>query len=266
MATTVEKFLSKCEEVVKAKPAYKLGASSLTECDCIGMDKYAFRENGVSLQTSGTNYSVRYQVDNLRIITGADDLRVGDAVFKANLPDSTAYSLPARYKPGGNDYTGDLNDYYHIGTVASVSPLRIIHMTSPTSKVDSKIGNWGFAAEWKEKYLKRDDPEPEPEPEPEPQTAVVYAPTGSTVNLRKSPKITAPLVERVPIGSTVKVSDYGDDWCGVVYKWYSGFMQTRFLRFEDDSEPCYTVTISGLTKEEAEALCNEFPGAEVTAG
>ena len=277
MPTTIEKYVAGCKEIVNSKPAYKLGASSLTECDCIGMDKYSFRKNGVKFSTSGTNYSARNQVNNLRVLHSASDLSVGDIVFKAREPGESGYNLPEKYKPGGAQYNGDLLDYYHIGTVESVSPLRIIHMTSPTAKTDTKIGKWGFVAEWKKEFISdspspapEPSPEPEPQPEPEPEpaqmTAVVFAPTGTTVNMRSSPKVTAPLIERVPIGETVDVLEKGDEWSLVKWKWYKGYMKNQFLIFEDTPQNWYTVTISGLTKEQADGLCSEYPNAEVTVG
>lgn len=277
MPTTIKKYVAGCKEIGDAKPAYKNGASSLTECDCIGMDKYSFRKNGVKFSTSGTNYSARNQVNNLRVLHSASDLSVGDIVFKAREPGESGYDLPAKYQPGGAQYNGDLRDYYHIGTVESVSPLRIIHMTSPTAKTDTKIGKWGFVAEWKKEFISdspspapEPSPEPEPQPEPEPEpaqmTAVVFAPTGTTVNMRSSPKVTAPLIERVPIGETVDVLKKGDEWSRVKWKWYKGYMKSRFLIFEDTPQNWYTVTISGLTKEQADGLCSEYPNAEVTVG
>ena len=271
MATTVNKYLEKCQMVVDAKPAYKKGASSLTECDCIGMDKYAFRECDVKFSTSGTNYTARNQVDNLRPVSSASELNVGDIVFKAKSPDENGYNLPAKYYPGGSEYNGDLLDYYHIGTVKSVSPLQIIHITSPTAKTDTKLGKWGYAAEWKKEYISNSpvpepEPGPEPQPDPEPKTAIVYAPTGNTVNMRSSPKTTSPLVERVPIGETVVILQFGDEWCRVQWKWFKGYMQTRFLIFNEIPAPIYTVTISGLTKEQAEILCSEYPNTELSVG
>ena len=277
MPTTIKKYVAGCKEIVDAKPAYKNGASSLTECDCIGMDKYSFQKNGVKLTTTGTNYTARNQVDNLRVLHSASDLSVGDIVFKAYEPSDSGYNLPEKYKPGGAQYNGDLLDYYHIGTVESVFPLRIIHMTSPTAKTDTKIGKWGFVAEWKKEFISdspspapEPSPEPEPQPEPEPEpakmTAVVFAPTGTTVNMRSSPKVTAPLIERVPIGETVDVLEKGDEWSRVKWKWYKGYMKNRFLIFDDTPQNWYTVTISGLTKEQADGLCSEYPNAEVTVG
>lgn len=80
----------------------------------------------------------------VRKINKANDLHIGDIVFKAYEPDESGYDLPNRYKPGGAYYDGDLRDYYHVGVVTSVDPLSITHMTTPTVKVDTKLGKWGY--------------------------------------------------------------------------------------------------------------------------
>lgn len=269
MPTTIGKYLQGCKRIVDAKPAYKLGASDLKECDCIGMDKFAFREAGVNLATSGTNYSARKQVKNLRPLVGTGDLQVGDVVFKANPPGSPKNELPARYREGGKDYNGDLNDYYHIGTVGSVYPLKILHMTSPTAKVDTSIKNWGYVAEWKENYIKEEtppapEPEPEPTPEPapipEPETAVVWSDNGKPVNLRKRPSRAAALVDRVPCGDSVTLLSPDVEWCLVQWKNKTGYMMTEFLIMPEGT--LYTVEIPHLTYDQAEALKAMYPGAE----
>lgn len=270
MATTVAKYVAKCDEIVKAQPAYKNGASSLTECDCIGMDKYSFRENGVSFSTSGTNYSLRKQVEDIHEVKSASDLAVGDVVFKYRKPGDAGYDLPARYKQGGKDYNGDLNDYYHIGTVKSVSPLQIIHMTTPTAKTDTKIGKWAVAAKWKAQFVKYGEatPTPKPEPEPEPEqpqakdTAVVWSANGNPVNLRKRPSKAAALVERVKCGETVTVDMFGQEWCLITWRGKTGYMMTEFLLMPETV--LYTVEIHHLTHEQAEALKATYPGVNVT--
>ena len=259
MATTVEKYVGKCQEVVDAKPTYKNGASSLTECDCIGMDKYAFRECGVSFSTTGTNYSVRKQVDGLRQVVGTSDMNIGDVVFKAREPGESGYDLPDKYKEGGKEYNGDLRDYYHIGTVKSVYPLEIIHMTSPTAKTDTKIGKWGFVASWKKQFIKDAEPQPEPEPEPQPEPqpepepvmpAVVTSENNRPVNLRDQPSIYAQLVDRVPVGEAVDVLENQGEWCHVTWNRKTGYMMTKFLDFSDDAKPTLRRGSSGAFVEE----------------
>ena len=268
MATTVARYVSKCQEVVDAKPEYKNGASSLTECDCIGMDKYAFRECGVSFSTTGTNYSIRNQVEDVHDIKGTSDLTVGDVVFKYRKPGDSGYDLPAKYREGGKEYNGDLNDYYHIGTVKSVYPLQIIHMTTPTAKTDTKIGKWAVAAKWKAKYIKDGETTPEPDPEPsdepttdpvpEPDTAVVWSENGKPVNLRARPSRAAALVERIKCGETVEVNGFDPEWCLITWHGKTGYMMTEFLIMPDTV--LYTVEIQHLTSEQVQILKDMYPG------
>lgn len=272
MATSVDEYLAGCQEIVDAKPKYVKGKSNLKECDCIGMDKYAFWKCGVSFSSGGTNYTIRKQVYDIRPIVGTSDLQIGEVVFKAWKPGDKYYDLPERYQKGGTDYNGDLNDYYHIGTVQSVYPLRIAHMTDPTAKVDTSLGKWGYAAKWNPEYVQYTAPEPEPEPTPEPEpepepepilpdTAVVWSDNGKPVNLRKRPSRAAALVDRVPCGDSVEILEKGGEWCHVKWKNKVGYMMTEFLILPD--EVLYTVLIPHLTHEQAEALCDMYPGADV---
>ena len=281
MATTRKAFINKCQVIVDAQPTYKNGASNTSECDCIGMVKYGLRENGVNFSTSGTNYSFRHHVENIRSISSASDLNEGDVVFKAREPGEAGYDLPAKYCQGGPEYNGDLNDYYHIGVVKSVNPLQIIHMTSPSAKTDTKIGKWGYAASLKSQYIS-DAPSPEPPgPEPTPgQQATVYAENGKPVKMRAKPSTNCGLYDELPVGTKVDVvAVRSDGWTCVNYGKRQGFyIMTKFLVFdntdgdsgEDDDDDFVeyevTVTISGLSIEEAEALKEEYPQAILTVG
>lgn len=240
MPTTVDKFIDRCYDVVKAKPVYKLGASNLSECDCIGMVKYSLRKNAVSFSTTGTNDTFRTKVTNSRRIKSVSDLKKGDVVFKAKNPGDSGYNLPYKYKPGGSAYNGDLTDYTHIGVVKGVNPLRIIHMTSPTAKTDTAIGKWKYAAEMKAQYVTYSDPFPEPGPEPAPTPsptpvttkAVVYAEKGLWVKMRRLPSITCGLYDEVPVGAEVTVTGSQGEWTQINYGKRKGwYMMTRFLKF-----------------------------------
>lgn len=274
MATTVSKYVGKCQEIVDAKPAYKNGASSLTECDCIGMDKYAYRECGVSFSTSGTNYTIRNQVEDIHDVKSASDLSVGDVVFKYRKPGESGYDLPAKYKPGGNQYNGDINDYYHIGTVKSVSPLQIIHMTTPTAKTDTKIGKWAVAAKWKAQYIMDDTPTPEPAPDPpmpDPDPVYDTAIVGNVeidkrqnVNLRSRPSKLSKLIDRVPCGDAVTVLEAGDKWTKVRWNGKIGYMMSRYLIY--DSVEFVSVLIPNVTMGEAESIKRTYPDAEIMKG
>ena len=247
MSTTREKFVERCEDIVKAKPKYQLGASDLNNCDCIGMVKYGLRKNGVTLSTTGTNWTMRNQVDNVRRINGESDLKFGDVLFKSREPGDSAYALPSKYRNGGSAYNGDLNDYCHIGVVKSLNPLKIIHMTGPTAKTDSKIGTWKWAAELKEQYIS-DNPQPTPTPTPEPEPtpvpagdeAIVVAEKGRYVKMRANPSTGCRLYDEVPVGSKVKIVTPGYDWTKINYGSRKGwYMMTKFLDIIGDGQGKY---------------------------
>lgn len=248
MSTTRDRFIERCEEIVTAKPAYKLGCSDKKQCDCIGMVKYGLRQCGVTLTTSGTNWTIRNQVENIREIKSTADLKKGDVVFKRKAQGDSGYNLPAKYRKGGSAYNGDLNDYPHIGTVKSVKPLRIIHMTSPTAKTDTSIGKWKVAADLKKAYINDEvtlTPTVTPDPTPEPaatteEYAIVVAPTGKWVKMRKEPKTSCRLWEEIPVGAKVKVETHGYEWTKISYgKRKNWYMMTKFLDTIGDGEGQY---------------------------
>lgn len=249
MPATVSRFVNACQEIVDAKPTYQKGCSDKRKCDCIGMLKYGLRQNGITLTTTGTNYTFRHHVTNIRKITNASVLKIGDVAFKALRPGDDGYDLPDKYQNGGSEYNGDLTDYNHIGVVKSVDPLQIIHMTGPTAKTDTSIGRWKFAAELKSKYLdygtgSTDDAEKpagataEKPPSADASetsmivTATIISDNGKPVKMRAKPSVKCRMYDELPVGTVLTVTVYRSDWCTVTYKnrknW---FMMTNFLSF-----------------------------------
>lgn len=267
---SLERYLEGIESIYVEQPKYETGHDGSDGlCDCIGMIKGAIRRAGGDASgLSGTNYAARNTIRNLSKLVALSQLTVGDVVMKTRQPGEPGYSLPEKYKS-----SGDLTDYYHIGTVTNLNPLRITHMTDPAAKIDTKLGKWNRYGQLPQ--VARTNPDPyipdppvDPIPEPMPEVAIVIAEKGKNVNLRKSPSTASALVERVPLGETVTVLTHGEDWSQVKWKWYTGWMMTKFLLFEDmtPSENTYTVTIPGLTREQAEMLCNEWQDAMISVG
>ena len=187
-------FLENVQAIADARPAYRLGDDGDNGyCDCIGLIIGAIRRSGGTWSgIHGTNYTVRNVVNYLT--DTADGLTVGEMVFKSRAPGEKYYALPVRYKQGE-----DLRDYYHVGVVMSVDPLRIVHCTSPGGiREDTKIGQWKHRA-WCS--LIADTQE-----ETMTQQMIVTAKSGSSVNMRKSPSLTAALVRKIDIGQQVTVT------------------------------------------------------------
>ena len=246
MSTTREKFVDACMDIVNAKPKYELGASSTKKCDCIGMIKYGLRKNGVTLTTTGTNWTIRSQVRSVRKIAGVSTLKFGDVLFKSREPGQEGYNLPSKYRKGGSAYNGDLNDYCHVGVVKSVSPLRIIHMTGPTAKTDTTIGKWKWTTDLKSVYISDDgsatvqEPASEPAPVKENECAIVVAEKGAWVKMRAEASGNCKLYDDVPVGAKVQIVAHGYDWTRISYGGRKGwYMMTKFLDTIGDGKGKY---------------------------
>lgn len=240
----VRLFLGKVEEIRKTNPAYKQpGDGSNGTCDCIGLIIGSIRRMGLKWSgIHGSNYAARYQTDGLKRITSAASLALGDVVYKAREKGQAKYALPSRYEKGHEYYTGDLKDYYHVGVVTQVNPLRITHMTSPRMKVDTSLGAWAYAGKAKpvEKAAK-DDPSPSPKPEPSTGSrAVVWAANGAPVKMREYPSTACRTWISVPLGTEVLITDPGEEWAKIDgYGRQGWYMMSKFLDVVGDGKGVY---------------------------
>lgn len=276
MRIPAEKYIEGVNSIYEEQPEYRTGGDgSDGTCDCIGMCRGALEREGVTGITNmrGTNQAARKTIEDLRAVGSVKDLRLGDVVLKTRDKDDKTMPLPDRYRKGGADYDpkwGETN-FTHIGSVTGVDPLEITHMTSPTAKKDTSLGNWKYSGSlpWVEHGA---DPGPSPEPSPVPVTewATVTAEKGESVKMRAKPSTSCRLYWDVPVGSSVMVLERdagtsgGETWSRIRWAGQDGYMMQRFLLFADaDPAPggCYTVIVQGLSQEAAEELAGRYPGA-----
>ncbi len=85
-------------------------------------------------------------------------------------------------------------------------------------------------------------------------SALVTAPSGSWVRMRRFASDDAGTVRKVPIGEKLTITGKGDEWCGVIGSdGHSGFMMTRFLAFDGQPQaepPTYTVQLFDASEAE----------------
>ena len=246
---TTASCLERVEEIRAERPTYRLGGDgSDGTCDCIGLIIGAIRRSGGTWAgTHGSNYTARNELEYLLPIGSADDLSVGEVALKARTATADGYDLPSRYAKDP-----DKRDYYHIGVVASVDPLRIVHCTTGGGAngmaEDTRVGQWTHRG-WLSKISR------EGEPMVETVTATVVADSGLTVNMRKAPG--GALVYRVPVGAEVTVATRHDGWSRVAYGKHSGWMMDDYLDFgEAESGPAGPLEqrVAELTRTVAELL------------
>lgn len=229
---TLLQFLSAIQTIAALKPSYLKGHSGDDGfCDCIGLIIGALERCAIPWkEIHGSNWAARHEVLCLHKVSRASDLKLGDIVFKAYEPHTSGWKLPDRYK--GDP---DQKDYFHVGVVTQVSPLKITHMTSPTIKVDTKIGKWSFAGTLKYINEKGDE---------KPMTAIVVSDDGNPVKLRPTASTSQPYVEKIPVGTTVSVLEKGEEWSKVTALGKTGYIMTKFLSSEDiPTDGSVTLTI-----------------------
>jgi len=241
---TAEQFLVRIEQIAAEEPKYLSGHDgSDGSCDCIGLIIGAIRRAGGQWRgLHGSNYAARKEVRQLRKIGGIQELRAGEAVFKSYEPGQGGYGLPARYERSGDYYDGDLRDYYHVGVVVSVNPLRIRHMTTPKPKLDKELGKWAWHGELRKiDYLGGGG---------DGSVKVTYHARviGGALNLRTGPSKEDQRITQIPDGATVTVRTEGPEWSFVEYGNMSGYVMGRFLeeipKTDTETGGGETVTVS----------------------
>lgn len=262
-AELVKKFLDMVAKIKSLNPAYKQpGDGSNGVCDCIGLVIGAIRRMGLKWTgIHGSNYAARYQTVNLKYIERESELSVGDLVYKAAEEDGTMrkpcnngttkhkWDLPKRYWHGNQYFNGDLKDYYHVGIVTSVNPLRITHMTSPKMKVDTSLGTWNYYGKARpivnaatSGTVPVDDKTPK-EPEHTPSIgseAIVVSSNGGPVKMRQYPSKTCATWVKLKVGTKVEIVSPGETWSCISAaghkQWY---MMSEFLDVIGDGKGKY---------------------------
>lgn len=234
MTALLQKFLNKALELFNSNPKRREpGDGSDGYCDCIGYLIGSLRRTGLKWTgIHGSNWAARKEAVNLHPVKSISDLEVGDMVLRGCQPGTTGYALPARYKKSGQYYNGDLTDYYHAGIVYSLEPFQIRHMATKMT-IDTKLGRWNYAAKLKPLVnagAYKEEAEPTSEIPSSGTHAIVTAPTGRTVNMRKTPSLRGALIMQIKIGNTVEILEPGEEWCKIKYGKKTGYMMAKFLQ------------------------------------
>ena len=269
--------------------------------DCQRFCELCFSDCGVSLDLGGSNSWYRHFMKNGWVGTPEEcrkkfgTVPMGAILF---IWEAVSESTPEKFKYDG------IGDLTHMGLVTTITgeemvdiakaigdekdPGRYnfgdgaIHSSSSrkhvsTSKFAGKSisGGWNRVALWNKidygerinALLSGDKPGPSPEPSPDPEMeyAFVWSENGGHVHLRKEKSTKSKVVNDVPYGASVQVTEHGNEWSKVVYKdpckasWH-GYMMTKFLMFEDQAPKLYVVVIPHLSSEEADAIVAQYGG------
>lgn len=229
-------FVRQVKAIAATNPTYRTGGRGVDgTCDCVGLIMGAMYRLGTSkYPMHSTNYFARYETDEKQPLAGEWQLQTGMIVYKDREDDS---QLNARYKPGGRYYTGDPLDYYHVGVVTQSDPLEITECTEGGGvngiDYDRSIKGWTHCG-WVKGVTRSYE---EGESDMATYKAWVYAPSGTTVNLRERPNSSGKLLDRVPIGTSVTVNESAQGWAQVTVNGKTGYMMAQFLQYDPESGP-----------------------------
>lgn len=225
MAVDAKVFLSEAETIAAEEPGYRKGHYGQDGlCDCIGLIIGAIRRAGGQWRgLHGSNYAAREEMQSLEKIYGTGGLKPGELVYKTYEPGQKGYDLPERYKAGGAYYNGDLRDYYHVGIVISVYPLRIRHMTSPMPKMDTAIGKWSYHG-WLKKLSSATE-----ERRAMDKAIIAGGDTSAPIRMRKAGSTGASVIAEIPQGSEVEILEGGGAWNRVLWNGKEGYVMSKFI-------------------------------------
>lgn len=255
---TVSKFLDGVQEIINSKPVYKSGKDgSKGECDCIGLIIGAIRRaGGVWKGTHGSNYAARYET------IWTDKLESGGVVYKFHNPEDPGWGLPSAYSADK-----DPKDYYHVGVVVSISPLKIAHCTSWSGgsgiKIDTAMGNWKKSGRLKKVDYNAITPQYQPENEGETMKAYINLPADKNVFLRIKPNQESDWYARIPGQSEIEMVSVDNGWVRARWGKHDGYIMSEFVVPAETDIP-FQDSLTGEQRamlEQARDLINRLLGA-----
>ena len=199
---------------------YTWGHAEKGDVDCSGAFVYAYRQYGRSIYHGSNTIARKHTVKLLPVSEG----RPGMAAFKIRKPGDKYYDLPAKYRKGGAEYNGDLNDYYHIGLIDEDGKHVLNAQGEKAGFTRTKLSAWGAVG-----FLKAVDYPNEKEMD-DMQDMIVTAESGSTVKVRKQPSTMADVLAKLKVGTAVRAGDEANGWRPIVYNGNrEGYMMASFL-------------------------------------
>lgn len=278
---SVQKMIDSAQEAL-GWPYVSPGSNDRNGIDCSGLFVKMYKDQGAKI-AHGSNTIFREYCSETGKIESTSQLQPGMAVFKCK--DWTDSDQGNRW------YGKEPGNLSHIGFVISGNPLRIIHASSDAGSVttDTKIGKWKYWGKLKDVDYSGGSSGSDA-PDEEPYEALVYATVYSdnrkSVKLRAKPSISCKLYDDVNFGSIVEVVEQniasdGENWSKVNYRNRTGwYMMSKFLLIDESSVPDIggediqegpppigvSVTISGITMDEAKEFQKKYPQAEIIAG
>ena len=98
--------------------------------------------------------------------------------------------------------------------------------------IDTKLGKWNYACRLRPLVnagAYKEETTADPIIPSDGTQAKVTAPSGGTVNMRKTPTLKGALIMRIKLGEIVEVIEPGEEWCKIKYQKKTGYMMAQYL-------------------------------------
>lgn len=246
----VDKLIALFQKMYREHWRYTWGIAVDGDVDCSGAFVYAYRQFGKSIYHGSNTIARKYVVALLPI----SEAKPGMAAFKVRKPGQRYYDLPSKFKPGGSEYNGDINDYYHIGLVDTDGKHVLNAQSESAGFTRTALSKWACVG-----YLKAVDYGGEEKPM---ETMYVTAESGRTVRMREKPSTGAKIIAEIPVGTEVLAGADIDGWREIIHGDDGGYMMSRFLTAESP-EAKYKVICYGMSWKQVQEIRKTCPTADV---
>ena len=235
---TVKQLIDGLYNIRIEKPTYKVGHDgSDGSCDGIGLIRGALFRGGATRikDMKEPNQFARKTALYLRKV---DSVKDGDILLKTISADDNSMPLPSKYRVGGIDYNGDLNNYVDVAIVLHSSPIEIMQMTKDGIKHTDSLDEWDYVCELP--YILEEGEKV--------MSSAMISTDGKSVKMYAKPSFSCNEFVDIPNESIILVNDRRTTWSNVSFGDKSGFVLTKFLK--DIEEPKAT----GFTEEDRKTL------------
>lgn len=231
----VRNIINQFQMMYREHWAYRWGASERGCVDCSGAFVYVYRQYGMRIAHGSNSIGRKYIIKLLPL----SEAKPGMAAFKCR---------EWRDSEKGNAWYGsEPGDLYHIGLVDD-DPNYVLNAKGTNyGFCRDPISSWHYVGYLTDVNYSGGDV----------KMGTVVLPSGAsgkTVNMRTKPSKSAPLVCRVPVGSTIEILSDQGEWCEVKYNGKAGYMMSNYIEYEgqedhDDADPSDGVIIPSVDLE-----------------
>lgn len=209
---------------------------------CAGAFVYAFGQYGITYPNGSNAIARKKIVGNMLPICQAQP---GMAAFKMKSPGEDGYKLPDKYKIGGSDYSGNVNDFYHIGLVDE-DPAYVLNAKGTKQgfcrDALTAANGWDCVALLKSVDYGKDSGQMNELTGDWAKVVLPAGAKGNTVRMRKDHSTAADVLEKVPVGSEILVTKDDGQWCEIQYNGETGWMMSNYIEYTHQEDETDAIT------------------------